>query len=472
MHTKLGAAGLSILGPALVAVAIVAAPLGTIGVLGLVVVVLVWSRKPKLVAPLIALAGMLFVRPNIWGELYSNVGMAFFLLAAAIVLIQDGGKLLFAGREYRPLRSPLFWVTLAYLWLLVRASYQGLENAGQSINGYLGTVACLVSVLLIIGDKDRRGYLVKGFVAVVAIVSLSYAATAALWAATGVGSGALGAMLIGSWPAPQPVYFPFTTTVSSQPVFGLLVPRFVGFAREPGWMAMYGCVAYFLLPIIGWRSKIIKLAVLAAILGTVSTAGFGVLVICMALKFTFGQRSRTPFVGFMRVCFGAGLIAFAIWAAFYAPILGFDAKGEQNGVSLSERSYATTLGIWAFENDPFSGGLAADKVGAVNLVAAVAAYGIPFSVAMGLAAGGPMFRHPNRRQLLPISAALFLTLLMSQPALDSAWAFAVASLGAAAALEPAKRPEKKAPQLAPPKSNLPDYYKRLAAQRAKAVARA
>lgn len=463
MDSKIGVAGVGVLGLTLILIGVVAFPLGTLGVIGLAALAVIWSRNPTLVSPVLALVGMLFVRPNIWGEGYSNVGLALFLAATGIASIQDKAKLNFANRDFRPLRSPLFWVSLAYLWLLLRASIQGLATAAQSSQGYLATAACVLSVIVIASDKERRAYLVKGFVAVVATFSLSYVATGALWAVSGVGSGSIGSIIIGAWPTPQPVYFPFTTTVSTQPIFGMVVPRFVGFGREPGWMAMYGCVAYFLLPLMGWRSKILKLAILAGILGTVSTAGFGILIVCIALDFTLNGRSRSSFEGILRVTFGLGLIAFAIWAALYAPILGFDAKGEQNGVSLSERSTATDMGIWAFQNDPFSGGLSADKVGAVNLVAAVAAYGLPFSVLMGLAAIGPMFTHSNRRRLLPIVAALFLTLLMSQPALDSAWLFALVALAAAAALEPAEFPEKKGSGPAAKKSNLPDAYKKMSA---------
>ncbi|GAB14351.1 hypothetical protein ARGLB_064_01140 [Arthrobacter globiformis NBRC 12137] len=397
------------------------------------------------------------------------MGLMLFLLATGIAFIQDRGQFLYAEREYRPVRSPLFWVSLAYLWLLLRASYHGLDTVGQSMSGYVATAACVLAVVVIVGDKARRGYLVKGFVAVVFAVSLSYVCTVGLWAVMGIGTGSVGTMIIGAWPTPQPIYFPFTTTVSTQPILGFVVPRFVGFGREPGWMAMYGCVAYFLLPLIGWRSKIVKLGILAGVLGTVSTAGFGVLAFCLAVDFTVNGRSRTSFEGAMRICFGLAMIAFAIWAAVYAPVLGFGAKGEQNGISLSERSIATDMGFWALQNDPFSGGLAADKVGAVNLVAAIAAYGLPFSVLMGLSTIAPLRRHPHGRRLLPVLAALALTLLTSQPALDSAWVFALAALGTAAALDPAEIPQKE-PLLAAKKSNVPDHYKRLAEQRARAAA--
>ncbi|KQR05987.1 hypothetical protein ASF74_00910 [Arthrobacter sp. Leaf145] len=435
MRAKLGTLAVGTLCLVIVAIAVVTSLLAVAVVVGLVAIIVIWTLKPKLTAPAIAIVGMLFVRPNIWGELYTNIGLGLFLLAAIIALIQDGGRLTFVGNEYRPLRSPLFWTALAYLWLLLRASFQGLDTVAQSLGGYASMAVCILAVLLIVGDRDRRDFLVKGFIVAVIAVSGSYAVTVALWVIIGVGNGSLGTMLVGSWPDPQPVYFPFTTTVATQPIFGLAVPRFVGFGREPGWMAMYGAVAFFLLPLVGWRNKFVKVIIVVAILGTVSTAGFGVLIICIALQFAFGHRSKTTLGRFIRACLGLALIAGAIWAAFYAPVLGFGAKGEQNGISLSERSAATNAGIWALFNDPISGGTAAQKVGAVNLVAAVAAYGVPFSVAMALAVCAPMLSHPNRYRLMPISAALFSTLLMSQPALDSTWVFALASLAAAAALE-------------------------------------
>lgn len=445
--------------------AVLGGMLGILAAVAVIVMTFVFIYKPTMAAPLLVLVGMVLARPNIWGEQYSMVSIGFFGLAAGIALVQDKGGFLFDRREFRGVRSPLLWVSAAYIWLLLRVSSQGLDSTSQTVNGLVAAAACLVSVVFVVGEKKRRDYLIKGFIFAVLLVSSSYVVTAAFWAAFGVGSGVVGHMFIGNWPAPQPVYFPFTTTVASQPVLGMILPRFVGFAREPGWMAMYSAVAFFLMPLAGWHRKFFKLVVLVGLLGTLSTAGFGILVVCLALRFTFSRKSKSDIGAVLRLAFGVGFVVFAIWAAFNAPILGFDAKGAQNGISLSERTAATNMGVWAFQHDPFSGGLAADKVGAVNLVAAVAAYGLPFSVAMGLATTAPILRHKNRRVLIPIVTVVFLTLLMSQPSLDSSWAFALVIIAAAAAIDPAAPPMKKAPPKAKT-GQLPSHYQHPAAEKA------
>lgn len=417
-----------------VAAAVLGGPLVAILLFGGLLMVLLASKKPKSLSPVIVLVGMLFSRPNIWGEQYSNIGLVLFSLAAIIAVVQDQGKFKFADREFRPLQSPLLWVVAAYLWLILRANYKGLETLSQFTGGLLVTAGCVLAVLMVAADRARRLLLAKGFVAIVALCCLSYVVTAVLWAATGVGSGVLASIQIGAWPQPQPVYFPFTTTVSTQSVLGYQLPRFVGIGREPGWMALYGAVAMLLLPLLGWHQRVLKLLLVVGVCGTLSTAGFGILFVCLAFDYMLNGRSRTRFEGVIRFSFGLLLVAFAGWVAFYAPVLGIGAKGEQNGISLSERTIATDLGIWALNNDPFSGGLGADKVGAVNLIAAIAAYGVPFSLAVGLGTISPLRFHPNRRLLAPLLVALFLTLLTSQPALDSAWIFALVVLCSGVAL--------------------------------------
>lgn len=437
-----------------VGIGVTGGPLVSAIILASITFAIVAAKRPQIMAPVLALVGMLLIRPSIWGEQYSPVALGLFGAAGLISLIQDRGRLTFAGKEFLPLHSVLFWVTAAYLWLLVRGSSQGLPNEDQTLTGMLVTCGCLFAMVIVVAEKTRRDILAKGFVVLVSICCFSYVASAAVWAVFGVGAGSIGSMMIGSWPTAQPVYFPLTTTTATQAVFGVQVPRFVGFAREPGWMAMYGAVAYLLMPILGWRRKIVRVAILAGVLGTISTAGFGIAVVCIALDYLLNGRSRSGFETFMRLSFGLAVLGGALWVAFYAPIVGLDVKGEQNGISLSERSMAMDAGLWALMNDPFSGGLAADKVGAVNLIAAIAAYGVPFSAAIAMAAIMPVLRHPKRKVFMPLAAVILLTLVSAQPSLDSAWALGLIILAGAVALEPAEPSTKK---VRPARSKLPGH---------------
>lgn len=398
--------------------------------LGCMVLTALSLKNQDIIAPSLVIIAAAFSRPNLWGEQLSHVSLALYAAAILIAFVQNNAKSFPAGRVPIFAILPLCWIALGYLWLLTRASVYGLGSTSQILGGFLSSAACVLAVAIVAADLGRRIVLAKAFVAFVGACCFSYVLTAAVWLVFGTGVGVVTSIHVGTWPEPQPVYFPFTTTVSTQSVFGLQLPRFVGFGREPGWMALYGCVAYLMLPMVRWSSRVLKVTILLGTLGTISTAGFAVLLLCIVIRFISSTRGLGSSVVILRLVFGLCLMAFALWAALYAPVLGFDAKGEQNELSLSERSLATEMGFRALASDPFSGGLAADKVGAVNLVAAIAAYGLPFSFAMGVACIAPLFRHPKPWQLLPLSGAIFVTLLTSQPALDSAWVFALASLAA------------------------------------------
>lgn len=137
--------------------------------------------------------------------------------------------------------------------------------AGPAIQGLFLTVGSVLALLVVCRDPRSRIAIGRGFDIVIAALCASFVVTALLWTVAGVGAGTVAAIPIGTIPA-QPVYFPFTPTESVQTVFGTEFPRFTGLGREPGWMAMYCGIAYFMADMVGLRSRWLKL-VLAGLIG-------------------------------------------------------------------------------------------------------------------------------------------------------------------------------------------------------------
>ncbi|MEC5151150.1 hypothetical protein [Cryobacterium sp. GrIS_2_6] len=397
---------------------------------GLSVALLVSLRWSGLVAPLLIVCALPLMRPSILGESTSLLAAVLVGAAALITVVEDHGRVKLFGRDSAPLRRVSLWAGLAYLWLLVRAALFDPQSAVVTIaQGGALLVGTVLFASIVLADPRRARTAGRLFVSLIAALSLSYVVTFAVWSVGGMGSGQVAQITVGSWPGLQPVYFPFTPTLSQSNINGIVIPRFVGIGREPGWMALYSAVAFFLAPAVGCKSKWLRLVILVSIIAPLSTAGFGSFAVAAVVAWIVSRRAKTALGGYIRLAFSAALLGFSLWLAIVAPVLGLSAKASLNIVSLDERTAATLDGLHALLTSPFSGGIQSSNIGAVNLIAAIASFGVPFSFAIALAILSPLI---GRWQLLaPIATVIFITLIASQPALDSTAVFMLVALAVA-----------------------------------------
>lgn len=408
------------------------------------VAVAVAARNATLLAPLLVVAAIPFLRPNLFGERFSALGAALVLLAALLCTLAERGRLSLFARARRPLRSVPTWLFIAYLLLLLREAIAiGDTPLRPLFQSLVLTVGVVLALAIVLSDPQRCRIVARGFIALVLLLCASYAVTAAVWVVAGVGALQVGAIEIaprGLQSVGQPVFFPFTTTAGTQTSGGLTVPRLTGLGREPGWMAMYAAFAYFLLPYSGtkghwWQRPLLLLG----LVGTISTAGFGVFVVVWALARFLVKRDEPMAIGYLRQLTGLGVLAGALWLAVAAPVLGLAAKAELNQVSLDERTQATQAGLVAIKDVALFGGEAADVVAGVNLIASAAASGLLFVLAVCAALWLPRLAHPDRSRTTAMVSVLFLTLLTSQPPGDSTWVFGLCLLAYAVTLSADRR---------------------------------
>jgi hypothetical protein len=391
---------------------------------------LVTPTASRLPVYLVVLA-MPFVRPNLFGESLSVVGFGLLALAALLAVVTGPGA---PGPERVP--SPATPVAaclgLAYLWLMIQAAATDPSVAGPpAVQGLILTAGGVAAVAVVCRHEAGRLALARAFVVVIAVLCASYVVTVLIWTATGLGSGVLVSLHIGTAPELQPIYLPFTPTLGTQSVFGTVFPRFTGLGREPGWMAMYCAAAYFMTEMVGYRSKRLKLLIVAGLIGCISTAGFGVFVVAWAYhRFLRDRGTGISVANFARQLSGIAAVALAAWLAVAAPVLGLAAKTTQNVTSLDERQLATEAGLRALFTSPL-GGTATEVQGGINLVADIAVSGLPFVVLVCAALLLPLMRRRGAGGYSNVVVLIvFLTMLTSQPAKDSTWAFALVAIAA------------------------------------------
>ncbi|MHA7282225.1 hypothetical protein [Arthrobacter sp. TMS2-4] len=386
---------------------------------------MVAAKKPDAVSTALVLASLPFLRPNVLSVHYAVVGSALCLTAAVIAFAGSNGRL----RLPRPYVIVSLCVGAIYLWLLVHTTIFGTVAVSQIVSGTFTTAVTTAATGFVLASPIRRRAIGKGFVYVILALSASYVVTLMVWAALGVG-----ALPITTFPISLngtgigTIFFPFTPSYGVLNVLDTRMPRFTGLGREPGWMALYCGLALLLWPRVGKPRRLGQLILVAGLLGTLSTAGFGafavVLLIAWIMRKPRGGDLFTHYIGFL---FKAALLAGAAWVAIYAPILGLEAKGSLNSVSLSERAIATSAGVRALTEAPF-GGAPTGVQDSINLIAVIAPLGLPFSLLVVAALVLPAIGHQAKHVTVAPIMLIFVTLLLSQPAGDSTFVFVLVGL--------------------------------------------
>ena len=390
-------------------------------------------RLPAAVPAGLLLASLPLLRPGTFGEYTALPGCGIALAAGVTAMLR---------REHAPTRAVravtvfLGLVVAAYLWMVLHGVWvDDLTRIRSLFQDFVLTIGSLTAAVLVLADPRARLALARGFVVVLCVVGGLWLVTAAYWMVAGVGVGQITMVPVGTV-GPQPVYFPFTISYSTSSVFGLDVPRLTGVGRESGWMAMFCAVGWFLADAVGYRTWRVKALLLAGLVGTLSTAGFGVFVVVVALELFLRPRGGIGLVPFLRQIGGLGAMAGAAWIALYAPVFGLQAKQTTNEASLDERSDATEAGIRAITDKPW-GGQGTEKQAGVNLISDIAVNGLPFVLLVTLALLVPLLflrRPPGstlRGRAAPVAFVVFATLLLSQPAAASSWVFVLVALALA-----------------------------------------
>lgn len=375
------------------------------------------------------------MRPNILGEQGRSIAsFGLFVAAALVALLRRRGSDVFVASAPRSLAGRgsvlIVFLFLGYLYILFReATTVGGDPATATFQGIFLTVGSLVALEIVCKDPHTGRAVGRGVVIMTTGFCASYGITILVWAATGVGSGQILTMPVGSWGL-QPVYLPFTATVSFQPVFGLVVPRFTGLGREPGWMAMYCAAAFFLADMLKMRSRWIKPLLLLGLLGCVSTAGFGVFVVTWAYHRFLRDRGGISMTNYLRQVGGLAMMGLAVWVAVAAPVFGLAAKSSQNAASLDERSAATNAGVELLFSDPWGGHYQIVQ-GGINLVSDVAVSGLPFVILVIVGLLLTITSSGRKQDSNAVALVVLLTLLSSQPPKDSTWAYGLVVLACA-----------------------------------------
>lgn len=400
-------------------------PVAGLASVGIAVFLFVAVKKPQLISPLLVLASLPFMRPNILGGNYAPVSTALCLVAAFIALAADSFKTRFS-KSYSIVAIGVFAM---YVWVLITESVFGDDGSIPVIvQGVITTAITVAAVGVVIADPKRRRIIGLGFVWIMVALCASYVVTLVVGVVLGFDRLAIGTFDIGKAGWVGTLYLPFTPSVGYQGFGGIIFPRFTGLGREPGWMSMFAGVAILLWSKVGRIKYLGVLALVIGMLGAFSTAGFGAFVVAIVVAWmTKKPKTGDQASHFFGMLFKLAVLGFAGWLAIAAPVFGLMAKGDVNAASLDDRTQATNAGIAAVIDNPF-GGVHAANSEAINLVAALAPFGIPYFLIVIAALVLPRFRHAAKGVTTAPILLILITLLLSQPAGDSTFVFILVGL--------------------------------------------
>jgi hypothetical protein len=222
-------------------------------------------------------------------------------------------------------------------------------------------------------------------------------------------------------PLPYRLYFPFTLTYHFVRIGGVTIDRVVGLWREPGLYQMFIIVSFFALDFVHIRKKpLLKVLLILSLLATFSTAGYVVLLVCLAYK----HLLLRPIGPIKKIVVAIVLVAL-LGAYALVPKIGLtDKLGRSEKRLLSPQvswqllMQRPIVGYGITSEEQFVPGV---KLG-VNMLASLHKMGLGgLSIWITILVWTTMTHH--RRFTLTPLISVILTLLVAQPTYASSFTF-------------------------------------------------
>jgi hypothetical protein len=365
--------------------------------------------------------------------------IVFLQLNQRPAMLQAVGELVFAAvlggmALYLWFRFPLTLTPHKRAFLLAAGAFglyllfQGLLlQTGASLSALTNLAFVSVSVLavLFVGAGQWTAAL-KAFVYPVLALSVSYAITATLLLAAGY---SLPSLALTSFRLEQvdtfyemTIYFPFSPALGFGDVkaLGFSLARATGYYREPGIYQVLVSISFFGLDYLDIRFKMLwRVLLLASLLFTFSTAGYGAFIVTAFFYYVLAGAKRgarkawwAPVVG------AAAIVPLVWWFVFTDKSFGLLRKlNFASGTVRVERASNAMHYFW--EHPLFGGGYMHPDISSINFVSVIGQIGAVGVILLLLAILVPNWALFRRRD--PVVALLipaFLTMLFSQPLFD------------------------------------------------------
>jgi hypothetical protein len=374
-------------------------------------------RWPSWVLPGTVALGILLTRPSAVGERLPVLGPLVVTAAAGVCLLR---ALRTRDVDRGPFPWPFLLLALAWAWLGLHA----LIAPGSEPNLATSTITVLLPVgafYLVVRDPVLLARVRTALVGLLVAVSALVVVALGLIAVAGPTATLVGAVPLGYVYSDAGLYLPGALSYGLDP--GAAFPRMLTVGREPGMGALFLGWALLAMPASFPYRRASQAVLAVALLSTQSTAGIGLLGVCLVLRVVLGRARFSPWAAGAATIAGGAIV----WLAIFSPAFGLVTKAGAEGGSVDARDRATLDGLTALVTHPFTAQTTAD-LSSTNLIAAVAVDGAPWSLLMIAFLAAPVVRAHRREPLLYGSLFVLLTMLTAQPLAGNAGVLLLAAL--------------------------------------------
>ncbi len=366
--------------------------------------------------------GIVLLQLNQRPAMLQAIGEVIFLAAM-------GGMALFVLLRY-PLtvtpskRSFIALNGLFCFYLLVQGLFLQAGDSFAALKNLAFILAASLVVLFV--SAAQWTTMLKAFVYPVLALSVSYAITAFLMLGLG---RPLPSLEVVSFALAQvdshydmTIYFPFSPALGLGDVkaFGYSLARATGYYREPGIFQVLVSMSFFGLNYLDIRFKRTwKVLLLATLLFTFSTAGFGAFIataFCYYVLAGQGEGKRSKW--WVSVAGAAALVPLVLWFVFTDKSFGLLRKLQfASGTVRVER--ASNAMDYFFERPLVGGGYMHPDISSINFVSVIGQIGAIGVMLLALLIIIPNWNLIKKRDpVLVLLVPGFLTMLVSQPLFD------------------------------------------------------
>lgn len=367
------------------------------------------------------------MRPAIIGQKFGTL-YTLFIIGVLLVyfIIKDNAKIILhkEGKVF------VLLIMMMFIYALVQLLFISPNKILDAIKVFVFIFFGVVPIFIL--DKNDVRYFSKILIYIVCVFGVSYLITFGLilFFNISIELGSVSLPMTGDYIYVFDVLFPLSPVYNGMAnIAGILMPRAIGFVREPGIYQMIIIISYWLQDYYRFNNDvIIKLILLSSLLFTFSTAGYIILLITFTIKYIVNFKK----INYKYIL----LVTPVIFAAIYIVVFTsnqfslINKFSNESGLSRLE-SVLTSIDIIR-QHTLFGIGFHVTPSNlpiGINYIGTIAQLGIVGSI-LFLLPFYYVFKCIKMKDiyLFNILITLFLTMVLAQPIYDKAIVYLILSL--------------------------------------------
>lgn len=295
--------------------------------------IIVYIKPKERIQAFILFLGFLCMRPMLFGEMMSKVGMVVLSGLIVYEILKNKGKIQKGEFVY----NKTYVVSiLLFLYCLIQSFVLKSDNRIVALRICISNIICITAFYLMLQKKKVQIAFIRLLYTVMSFFVFSYAISLMLvllgfdWNSIKI------AELDYSYIIDLPFFFPLTNGYGYLQLGSLRLWRLLGFARECGIMQLFYIWGYFMADKYFVKAKLVRLIMVAGILFCLSTTGYIVFAAALIINLDIKK------VLSLRMLVAVMLVASMVYLLFFSSGLRI---ADRSSITISERTMSMGYGL-------------------------------------------------------------------------------------------------------------------------------